>query len=130
VLRAEGRRRLEQFEGRVEFVLADLAKPLPIDPVDAILSTATFHWVHDHNALVANLASVLRSGGQPEAQCGGAGNMSSAQAVLRALGHRTDDGVYFTKPDEMTHRAADGRVRAGPRLARTLPGASRRWPSW
>ena len=100
---AEARRRLEQFEGRVEFVLADLAKPVSIDPVDAILSTATFHWVHDHNALVSNLASVLRPGGQLEAQCGGVGNISSVQAVLRTLGQRTD-GVYFPTPDEMTWR--------------------------
>ena len=31
-------------------------------PVDAILSTATFHWIVDHDALFANLAAVLRTG--------------------------------------------------------------------
>src|SRR5207344_1602631 len=31
-------------DDRVEYVVADLSRPLPIDPpVDAILSTATFH---------------------------------------------------------------------------------------
>ena len=39
---------------RVEYVVADLGRPLPIDGlVDAVLSTATFHWVPDHDALFA-----------------------------------------------------------------------------
>ena len=41
----------------------DLGQPLPIDgPVDAVLSTATFHWVPDHDALFANLAGNLCEG--------------------------------------------------------------------
>ena len=51
-------------------------------PVDAILSTATFHWVPDHDALFRNLAAVLRPGGRLVAQCGGAGNIASIRAVL------------------------------------------------
>ena len=45
------------------FVQADLGRPpLPIDgQVDAILSTATFHWVLDHDALFTGLAGALRS---------------------------------------------------------------------
>jgi trans-aconitate 2-methyltransferase len=58
---------------------------LPIDPVDAIISTATFHWVPDHEALFANLAAVLRSGGPLVAQCGGAGNLASVMAILDEL---------------------------------------------
>ena len=44
-------------------VQADLARPpLPIDgQVDAILSTATFHWVLDHDALFTGLAGALRT---------------------------------------------------------------------
>jgi trans-aconitate 2-methyltransferase len=50
----EARRRLAGYGDRVEFVEADLAAPLPVaPPVDAILSTATFHWVLDHDALMA-----------------------------------------------------------------------------
>ncbi len=71
------RRRLARFGDRVEFVEADLARPIPIDGlVDAILSTATFHWVLDHDALFANLAAVLRPRGRLVAQCGGAGNIA------------------------------------------------------
>jgi trans-aconitate 2-methyltransferase len=81
----EARRRLGT-DGRVEYVVADLARPLPLtDPVDAILSTATFHWILDHEALFANLAAVLRPGGQLSAQCGGHGNVASVQAAARAV---------------------------------------------
>jgi trans-aconitate 2-methyltransferase len=62
----------------VTYVEADLEEPLPIDGlVDAVLSTATFHWLLDHDKLFANLASVLRPGGWLVAQCGGFGNVST-----------------------------------------------------
>jgi trans-aconitate 2-methyltransferase len=77
---AEARGRLARFGRQVEYVEADLGAPirLPLDAkVDAILSTATFHWVLDHDALFANLADVLRPGGWLVAQCGGAGNVAT-----------------------------------------------------
>ena len=49
-------------------------------PVDAVLSTATFHWVPDHDALFANLAAVLAPGGWLVAQCGGVGNIANDPA--------------------------------------------------
>lgn len=61
---------------RVRFLEADLAALTLDEPVDAILSTATFHWVLDHDALFARLADVLRPGGRLVAQCGGAGNIA------------------------------------------------------
>jgi trans-aconitate 2-methyltransferase len=83
---AEARGRLARFGDRVTFVQADLARPLPLDePVDAILSTATFHWVLDHDALFANLAAVLRPGGWLVAQCGGAGNVERMLQVARSI---------------------------------------------
>ncbi|MGH2476870.1 MAG: class I SAM-dependent methyltransferase [Candidatus Limnocylindrales bacterium] len=77
------RARLARFGDRIDYVVADLGKPLPIDgSVDAVLSTATFHWVPDHDALFANLAAVTRPGGWLVAQCGGHGNIAT---ILRAL---------------------------------------------
>src|SRR2546430_3266962 len=73
----QARRRLD--DDRVEFVVHDLLDPLPIAPVDAILSTATFHWVTDHERLFANLAGVLRHGGQLAAQYGGPGTRSGSR---------------------------------------------------
>jgi trans-aconitate 2-methyltransferase len=45
--------------------------------VDAILSTATFHWIRDHALLFANLHGALRPGGRLAAQCGGPGNVAA-----------------------------------------------------
>ena len=81
----EARQRLAPSADRVEFVVADLNRPLSISTVDAILSTATFHWIPDHDALFRNLAAVLRPGGQLVAQCGGAGNIASVIRVLDDL---------------------------------------------
>src|SRR3954471_24568760 len=39
-------------------------------PVDAVLSTATFHWIADHDRLFAALHAALRPGGRLVAQCG------------------------------------------------------------
>jgi trans-aconitate 2-methyltransferase len=67
-------------EDRVRYVVGDLERPLAIDePVDAVLSTATFHWVLDHGALFRNLAAIMRPGAQ-------------LAAVRRAGQHRVDRG--------------------------------------
>ena len=99
------RTRLAGHEDRVRFVVADLARSLPIEPgsVDAILSTATFHWIADHDSLFRHLATVLRPGGRLVAQCGGTGNVAS---ILRALAELGDDGPgpwTFPSPAD-THR--------------------------
>ena len=72
---------------RVTFLAHDLLEPIPIPAVDAILSTATFHWVPDHDRLFANLAAVLRPGGRMASQSGGAGNLRRVNDVVaRATG--------------------------------------------
>lgn len=82
----EARRRLARFGDRVTYVHADLEQRLPLgEQVDAVLSTATFHWVLDHDALFANLAAVLRPGGWLVAQCGGFGNIARFLAVARSV---------------------------------------------
>jgi trans-aconitate 2-methyltransferase len=55
-----------------EAFVADLtALELP-EPVDAIVSSAVFHWIPDHDALFARMRGALKPGGRIEAQCGGA----------------------------------------------------------
>jgi len=101
----EARRRLERFGDRVTFVECDLGLPLPMDgPVDAVFSTATFHWVTDHDALFANLAAVLRPGGALVAQCGGAGNIASVRRVVVELGETWPGPWTFATPEETVAR--------------------------
>lgn len=96
---AEARRRLARFGARIDYVVADLGRPLPLDgPVDAILSTATFHWVPDHDALFRNLAAVVRPGGCLVAQCGGVGNIASIRAILATIGDGWLGPAHFETP--------------------------------
>jgi trans-aconitate 2-methyltransferase len=103
---AAARERLAGSRDRVTFIVADLGAPLPLAPasVDAILSTATFHWVRDHDALFANLAAVLRPGGQLAAQCGGSGNIARVLAAIRDAGDDWEGPWTFATPDETGQR--------------------------
>src|SRR3954451_14639600 len=56
------------------------------DTVDVVFSTATFHWIADHDALFASLRKALRPGGRLIAQCGGAANIASVHAAARQAG--------------------------------------------
>jgi trans-aconitate 2-methyltransferase len=78
----------ERLGDRVDLRVADLVQ-LELDrPVDAILSTATFHWIADHDALFTRLRAALKPGGRLVAQCGGAGNISALKAAAEAVGER------------------------------------------
>ena len=93
------RERLATFGDRIEYVVADLERPLPLaEPVDAVLSTATFHWVADHDALFANLAAVIRPGGRLVAQCGGVGNIASVKRVLATVGDDWLGPAHYETP--------------------------------
>jgi trans-aconitate 2-methyltransferase len=93
------RERLARFGDAIEYVVADLGTSLPIEGrVDAVLSTATFHWVPDHDALFRNLAAVTRPGGRLVAQCGGVGNIASVQRVLARIGDGWLGSVHFETP--------------------------------
>lgn len=100
------RRRLARFGDRVTFVVADLGGPftLPTGLVDAILSTATFHWVPDHDALFRNLAAVLRPGGRLVAQFGGAGNIASVKAIVASIGDGWLGPAHYETAEATTER--------------------------
>lgn len=82
---------LAPFNDRVEFVQADLSAPLPPMPLfDAVLSTATFHWVSGHDGLFDRLASRMQPGAPLVAQWGGAGNVSRVVDALAEVAHGFD----------------------------------------
>jgi SAM-dependent methyltransferase len=60
---------------RTCFVRAD-GSALPfVDAFDAVFSTATFHWILDHDQLFASIYRALAPGGRLVAQCGGGANL-------------------------------------------------------
>jgi trans-aconitate 2-methyltransferase len=79
-------------------------------PVDAIISTATLHWVPDHDRLWPSLARALRSGGVLEVQCGGRGNIDRVRRVIDGVARETAPELVgwspwcFAGPEETEHR--------------------------
>lgn len=101
----QARVRLARFGDLVTYVVADLNRAIPLDErVDAVLSTATFHWVPDHAALFRNLAAILRPGGQLVAQFGGAGNIENVMRALASVGDGWLGDAHFETPDATTSR--------------------------
>jgi trans-aconitate 2-methyltransferase len=74
-----------RFAAQASFACADAAA-LPFDGIaDAIFSTATFHWVLDHDRLFASLYAALTPGGRLVAQCGGGANLHHVHERCEAL---------------------------------------------
>jgi len=109
----EAKEMLRRHGDRVTFLRADLGA-LELDRVaDAVYSTATFHWVLDHDALFAGLLRALRPGGRLVAQCGGGANLHAiherASALMRSppfAAHYAHwkDPWHFAGPEETLAR--------------------------
>jgi trans-aconitate 2-methyltransferase len=70
---------------RAQLHVADLAAFDLGVQADAVLSTATFHWIADHGALFDRLRAHLRTGGLLVAQCGGQGNIARVHGAAREV---------------------------------------------
>jgi trans-aconitate 2-methyltransferase len=93
---------------RLTTLHADLTAPLTLEePVDAVFSVATLHWVPDHRSLFRSLAGVLRPGGLFRAEWGGAGNVANVEAVLVDLGlPRIGEACNFATAERTARRLA------------------------
>ena len=94
----------------VSVIEANLLEPLPVKtPVDATISVATFHWLHDHKAVFSNLAGVMKDGAPLLADCGGKGNVERVKSAFRAATGRDPDGGRpwnFAGPEETAENLA------------------------
>jgi trans-aconitate 2-methyltransferase len=106
----------ESLGDGVEYVVADLSELRIDDPVDLVFSTATFHWISDHDRLFARIRGALRPGGRLIAQCGGRGNVAShARAIVEAAADPRFASHFsemtpmwnFAGPEETEARLAD-----------------------
>jgi trans-aconitate 2-methyltransferase len=73
------------YAGRACFVAADLAAVPFRECFDGVFSTASFHWVLDHDVLFRNLFSSLKGGGWLHAQCGGGPNLARLRERTASL---------------------------------------------
>lgn len=104
---------------RTSVVRADGAS-LPFRPAsfDAVFSTATFHWIPDHERLFADVHLVLKPAGRLVAQCGGGPNLSRligrAHALMRSpayaehFGEWSDPWMFATEDDTRGRLAGAG----------------------
>src|SRR5262245_6536084 len=107
---------------------------------DAILSTATFHWIAEHDALFARLRAHLRDGGLLVAQCGGHGNIASVHSAARDTMATAPyaphfDGWHgpwnFATPEDTERRlraAGFAQAKAWPKAPPVAPAEPRPYP--
>jgi trans-aconitate 2-methyltransferase len=78
-----------------DYLVADLAELRIDEAVDVVFSTATFHWVLDHDRLFSRLHEALKPGGLMVAQCGGAGNVEKHAGAIVAVATRPEYIDHF-----------------------------------
>jgi trans-aconitate 2-methyltransferase len=101
---------------RATLLCQDLVELDLPEAVDAAFSNATFHWIHDHDALFAALHRAIEAGGRLVAQCGGRGNIDAFRALADEIAAQEPFAPYFVgwrRPwNYATAEDTDGRLRA------------------
>jgi trans-aconitate 2-methyltransferase len=103
----------ERLGEGVTYMVADLSELELEEPVDLIFSTATLHWILDHDTLFRRLRAALRPGGRLIAQCGGEGNVAEHAKAIATVAARPEfaanlggmTGIWnFATPEETEGR--------------------------
>jgi trans-aconitate 2-methyltransferase len=76
------RSNLQEWGDRVDLRVGDLLELQLDEPVDAVFSNATFHWIPDHETLFRRLRQAMKPGSPLIAQCGGEGNVAEFAAAI------------------------------------------------
>jgi len=103
----------ERLGDGISYLVDDLSELEVGEPVDVIFSTATFHWILDHDRLFERLRVALAPGGRLIAQCGGHGNVvEHAKAIATVMAQPEFAGHFegmvqmwnFARPEETEQR--------------------------
>ncbi|MDX6634208.1 MAG: trans-aconitate 2-methyltransferase [Solirubrobacterales bacterium] len=87
----------ERLGERAEYLVSDLVALELAEPVDLVFSTATFHWIPDHDALFRRLRAALKPGGRLVAQCGGHGNVAEHTRAIAAVAADPEYAQHLTQ---------------------------------
>jgi trans-aconitate 2-methyltransferase len=102
--------------GDAECLVADLTELELPEPVDLVFSTATFHWILDHDRLFERIRAALKPGGRLVAQCGGEGNIAAFSRAVDAVAARPEFDLAVGGSEEhwnfATPTATEQRLRA------------------
>jgi len=103
----------ERLGERADYLVSDLVELELDEPADLVFSTATLHWIHDHDRLFQRLRAALKPGGRLVAQCGGHGNVASHGKAIAAVAADPEYGQHlagarapwnFASPEETEPR--------------------------
>lgn len=90
----------------VEFLIADARTFVVDEPVDAVFSNATLHWIPEADQVAARVFAALRPGGRLVAEFGGSGNVArigeAVGQVLGPLGAVSWPDQYYPSPQAYT----------------------------
>ncbi|HEU5106924.1 MAG TPA: methyltransferase domain-containing protein [Solirubrobacterales bacterium] len=86
----------ERLGDRADYLVSDLVELELPEPADLVFSTATFHWISDHDALFRRLRVALKPGGRLVAQCGGQGNVAEHTRAIAAVAADPEFGQHLS----------------------------------
>ena len=112
----------ERLGDRADYLVADLVELELPEPVDLVFSTATFHWIPDHDRLFRRLRAALKPGGRLVAQCGGQGNVAEHTAAIAAVAADPEYGQHLSGAKAIWNFASPGGDRAAPARRRLRRG--------
>jgi trans-aconitate 2-methyltransferase len=85
----------ERLGDGASYLVTDLTELELAEPADLIFSTATFHWILDHDLLFERLHAALRPGGRLVAQCGGEGNVARHAETIATVAAQPRFAAHF-----------------------------------
>lgn len=85
----------EALGDRADYLVTDLSELRVEKPLDVVFSTATFHWIPEHDKLFSALHEALRPGGRVVAQCGGEGNVAEHARAIATVATRPEFIDHF-----------------------------------
>jgi trans-aconitate 2-methyltransferase len=115
----------DRLGDRATYLVADLSELELEEPVEVIFSTATFHWILDHDRLFSRLRAALRPGGRLIAQCGGEGNVAEHAVAIAEVAARPEFAPHLERMTGLWNFASPGETEE--RLRRAGFAEARCW---